>query len=237
MIYPVDPSFIVTQTFQDHENARVKNGWKYYNGGIDWACPEGTPILAPVTGRVTHAAPDSAGINSGYGLHVRIEETATGRLIILGHCSKVLVRSGESVDAGQQVALSGNTGNSTGPHLHFEVRTKGGAAVDPFPLIENPSIYTGKVVAKWGVNVRSGPGITFDKISNRVNGAQLDITKVVGNWAKLYGEKWVCISDGADTYIELTPTGKLPPAPPTPVQIELAEKVEKLWAAHPELWS
>lgn len=236
MKYPVDPSFTMTQTFAEHEARREKNGWQYYNGGIDWACPEGTPIVSPVNGRVTFAGPDSAGISKGYGLHVRIEEGAdTKRLIILAHLSKTLVHVGESVSEEQQVGLSGNTGNSTGPHLHFEVRTSGGQAIDPIPLIESPTQYTGLVVAQWGVNVRSGPGTGFAKVGSRVKGTKLDITKVVGNWAKLYGEKWVCVSDGSSTYVEITPTASAPV--PTPKELDTAEKVEKLWAAHPELWS
>ena len=71
----------------------------------------------------------TAGWVSGYGYAVYINH-ADGRQTRYGHLSKVLVKVGQTVTQGQKIALSGNTGRSTGPHLHFEIRI-GGSAVNP----------------------------------------------------------------------------------------------------------
>jgi murein DD-endopeptidase MepM/ murein hydrolase activator NlpD len=72
----------------------------------------------------------------GYGLYILI--TRDPQLSTLyGHLDWPLVQAGDVVAAGQAIALMGSTGNSTGPHLHFEVRIAG-VPVDPLPLLENP---------------------------------------------------------------------------------------------------
>jgi hypothetical protein len=98
--------------------------------GLDLAVPVGTPILAPVTGIVDIMADDP----SGYG-HWVIMTDANGTQYRFGHLSAYVAASGAPVSAGTVIALSGATGNATGPHLHFEVRPGGGAPVDPAPLI------------------------------------------------------------------------------------------------------
>ena len=92
--------------------------------GIDWATPIGTAVMASSGGTVTRA-----GWGSGYGYVVYIQH-ADGRETRYGHLSKVLVSVGQKVSQGQKIALSGNTGRSTGPHLHFEIRING-QAVNP----------------------------------------------------------------------------------------------------------
>lgn len=96
--------------------------------GIDWAVPKGTAVVASSGGTVT-----KAGWGSGYGYVVYIKHP-DGRETRYGHLSKVLVSSGQSVKQGQKIALSGNTGRSTGPHLHFEIRING-AAVNPLKYL------------------------------------------------------------------------------------------------------
>lgn len=83
--------------------------------GTDWAVPTGTAVMASNAGVVT-----KAGWGSGYGYVVYIRH-ADGRETRYAHLSKVLVSVGQSVSQGQKIALSGNTGRSTGPHLHFEI--------------------------------------------------------------------------------------------------------------------
>lgn len=87
--------------------------------GTDWAVPIGTAVMASNTGVVT-----KAGWGSGYGYVVYIRH-ADGRETRYAHLSKVLVSAGQSVTQGQKIALSGNTGRSTGPHLHFEILING----------------------------------------------------------------------------------------------------------------
>ena len=86
--------------------------------------PIGTAVMASSGGTVTRA-----GWGSGYGYVVYIQH-ADGRETRYGHLSKVLVSVGQKVSQGQKIALSGNTGRSTGPHLHFEIRING-QAVNP----------------------------------------------------------------------------------------------------------
>ena len=94
--------------------------------GTDWATPVGTAVVASCGGTVTRA-----GWASGYGYVVYIQHEG-GRETRYAHLSRVLVSVGEHVDQGERIALSGNTGRSTGPHLHFEIRINGSAvnAVD-----------------------------------------------------------------------------------------------------------
>ena len=96
--------------------------------GIDWATPIGTAIYASSGGTVT-----KAGWGSGYGYVIYIKHP-DGRETRYGHLSKVLVSPGQSVKQGQKIALSGNTGRSTGPHLHFEIRING-VAVNPLKYL------------------------------------------------------------------------------------------------------
>lgn len=99
-------------------------GASTYHKGVDWAVPTGTTVVASNGGTVAFA-----GWASGYGYAVYINHS-DGRQTRYGHLSKVLVKSGQTVEQGQVIAKSGNTGRSTGPHLHFEIRI-GGTAVDP----------------------------------------------------------------------------------------------------------
>ena len=88
--------------------------------GMDLAVPTGTPIRAALGGTVT-VSKYNAG---GYGYYVCIDH-GNGLVTLYGHCSQLLARVGQTVQAGDIIALSGSTGRSTGPHLHFEVRVNG----------------------------------------------------------------------------------------------------------------
>ena len=99
-------------------SAPVK-GASTYHKGIDWAVPTGTAVYASCGGTVA-----KAGWGSGYGYVVYINH-ADGRQTRYAHLSKVLVKAGESVKQNQKIALSGNTGRSSGPHLHFEILING----------------------------------------------------------------------------------------------------------------
>jgi len=107
---------------------RPTKGASSYHKGVDWAVPTGTPVYASCGGTVI-----KAGWGSGYGYCVYISHP-DGRVTRYGHLSKVLVSAGQSVSQGQRIALSGNTGVSTGPHLHFEILI-GGSQVNPLKYI------------------------------------------------------------------------------------------------------
>lgn len=103
--------------------APTKGASKYHKG-IDWAVPIGTAVSASCGGTVV-----KAGWGSGYGYCVYIKHP-DGKMTRYGHLSKVLVKAGQSVRQGEKIALSGNTGISSGPHLHFEILV-GGSQVNP----------------------------------------------------------------------------------------------------------
>ncbi len=105
-----------------------KKGASTYHKGVDWATPTGTPVYASCGGTVA-----KAGWGSGYGYVVYINH-ADGRQTRYGHLSKVLVSVGQSVKQGDRIALSGNTGVSTGPHLHFEILING-SQVNPLKYL------------------------------------------------------------------------------------------------------
>ena len=108
--------------------SRPTKGASTYHKGVDWATPVGTAVVASNGGVVTRA-----GWGQGYGYCVYIHH-ADGRDTRYGHLSKVLVKVGQTVSQGQKIALSGNTGVSTGPHLHFEILI-GGSQVDPLKYL------------------------------------------------------------------------------------------------------
>ncbi len=95
--------------------------------GIDYDAPVGTTVIAAASGSVIVA--DSFGWNGGYGKTILID-VGGGKTLRYGHLSSVQVSAGQHVAQGQVIALSGNSGRSTGPHLHFELRVNG-RAVDP----------------------------------------------------------------------------------------------------------
>ena len=90
------------------------------HSGMDIAVPTGTSVRAALPGTVT-VSKYNAG---GYGYYVMIDHGG-GLVTLYGHCSKLLATVGQTVLAGDVIALSGSTGRSTGPHLHFEVRVNG----------------------------------------------------------------------------------------------------------------
>jgi murein DD-endopeptidase MepM/ murein hydrolase activator NlpD len=100
----------------------------HFHSGVDLAAPLDTRIYAATAGRVTLGRE-----RGGYGLYIIVVHDP--RLSTLyGHLDLPLVQPGDLVAAGQPIALMGSTGNSTGPHLHFEVRIAG-VPVDPLPLL------------------------------------------------------------------------------------------------------
>ena len=105
------------------------SGEQKFHGGIDIGAAQGTPILASAEGIVTVAnGTDPWG--GGYGYYVMISH-GNGLETLYGHCSAICVTSGQAVQRGEVIAYVGSTGNSTGNHLHFEVRVNGGKT-DPF---------------------------------------------------------------------------------------------------------
>lgn len=109
--------------------------WGAMHNGVDIANDIGTPIRAASTGTVVDSGPAS-----GYGLWVRIDH-GRGIVTTYGHVHETRVAKGQKVESGQLVATLGNRGNSTGPHLHFQVDIAGDP-VDPVRFYGDPEALT-----------------------------------------------------------------------------------------------
>ena len=117
MQWPVPGRYVLSDTFRSRNNP-VHGRWEFHSG-IDIPAPTGTAIVAAERGVVL-----SAGWISGYGNTVIIDH-GNGISTLYAHNSQLTVRSSQTVERGELIARAGSTGNSTGPHLHFEVRING----------------------------------------------------------------------------------------------------------------
>lgn len=129
------------------EGATIGTGYKVagsmwssgYHTGVDFVVPTGTTIKAIAAGTVV-----SAGWGGAYGNQVVIQH-ADGQYSQYAHMSSLSVSAGQTVTEGQQIGLSGATGNVTGPHLHFEIRTTPnyGSDVDPVAYLRSHGVAVG----------------------------------------------------------------------------------------------
>lgn len=110
--------------------------WVHKHSGQDFAVNIGTAVLAVHSGTVV-----TAGWGGAYGNNIVIKH-GSGTYSQYGHLSKIKVRVGQRVGAGQRIGLSGNTGNSSGPHLHFEIRRTPvyGSEVSPLPFLRHHGV-------------------------------------------------------------------------------------------------
>jgi len=123
----------VTSTFGDFRSFRLRAGGHSgrWHEGIDIAAPHGTPVMASGDGFVTYA-----GYRSGYGNMIVVDH-GNGISTVYAHCSTVFVGEGSRVGRGTVIAAVGNTGRSTGPHLHYEIHVDG-QPVNPMNyIVEN----------------------------------------------------------------------------------------------------
>lgn len=123
-IWPVQGQISSGYGWRNHPITRVR----HFHAGLDIAAPRGTPVRAAAAGKVVQA-----GNMGAYGLAVVIDH-GMGYSSWYGHCSKLLVRVGDMVKAGQQIALVGSTGRATGPHLDFRIKI-GEYAINPLELL------------------------------------------------------------------------------------------------------
>jgi murein DD-endopeptidase MepM/ murein hydrolase activator NlpD len=143
--------------------------------GIDVAMPVGTPLKAVMDG-VVSAAQSGSGSRS-YGLYVIIEHSG-GKSTLYAHMSKIMVKVGDNVTKGQIIGLSGNTGYSTGPHLHFELRVNG--------VQTNPAAYVGLAYGPGGTKANTS---SMDEDGN-VTGASGSVVPnnfISASWAGVTG--------------------------------------------------
>ncbi|WP_409470477.1 M23 family metallopeptidase [Streptomyces sp. HC307] len=116
--------------------AQAGGMWQSTHSGQDFAVPTGTRVVAAHGGTVVKAGGNGAGDGPAYGNAVVIKH-GNGTFSQYAHLARVDVKVGQIVATGQRIALSGNTGNSSGPHLHFEIRTTAnyGTAINPVAFL------------------------------------------------------------------------------------------------------
>jgi len=250
LFYPVDEAkFVISQKFG--LNPQWYPTSKGHNG-IDWATPVGSNVYAMQDGVVEIS--EDRKEKSGYGRQIRIRHLEG--LSIYGHLSKRLVQVGETVKGGELIGLTGGatddpySGYSTGAHLHAEYRLNSGApqvpggyvynAIDILPLLvskktEEKMLYKLSVLIP-NLTVRRGPAKSFQAIRN----SGIDIFPV-------YEEKlttgepypFARISQTESEWVSLNPQYskkvEIVEIPDATVNFSDAEKLQKLWDAHPEL--
>ena len=210
LIKPFNGNYPVTQRFG--ETFTDPKGHK----GIDYALPLGTPVLAATDGIVERAGVD----NTGYGNMVLIRHLWNDGTVY-AHLRNWSVQVGQKVKAGEIIGYSGNTGNSTGPHLHFEYRTVCNdykSAIDPEIFMktssqnQNPepvgavSFGRVRVIADY-VAIRNSPGITGTVLTRAKKDDVLLSTDTIKpadglNWRLCYYPVYVAENDGSTDLIE-----------------------------------
>lgn len=191
---PFDGEFAVTQRYGEKITDPAGHT------GIDYALYLGTPVLAACSGKVSRVAY----LQSGYGTHVVIDHD-NGLQTVYGHLSSVCVKLGSPVSEGQPIGRSGNTGNSTGPHLHFEVRQEG-RPVDPELIFRQQSGQSGveeKTVSVPLLFVRSGPGIEYPIVDSLKQGSRVSgevIAETV--WLKIGAGRWIAVRYQGEDFCE-----------------------------------
>ena len=210
LIKPFNGNYPVTQRFG--ETFTDPKGHK----GIDYALPLGTPVLAAADGIVEKAGVD----NTGYGNMVLVRHLWNDGTVY-AHLRNWSVQVGQKVKAGEIIGYSGNTGNSTGAHLHFEYRTVCNdykSAIDPEIFMktssqnQNPepvgavSFGRVRVIADY-VAIRNSPGITGTVLTRAKKDDVLLSTDTIKpadglNWRLCYYPVYVAENDGSTDLIE-----------------------------------
>ncbi|GGK92043.1 M23 family metallopeptidase [Nocardia jinanensis] len=113
--------------------------WGTAHNGIDFAAGMGSPIRTVTDGVVIEAGPAT-----GFGLWVRVQQD-DGSVGVYGHMQDILVSVGQQVSAGDVIATVGSRGQSTGPHLHYEVHQPGVGPVDPAPYLAGRGLDLGNI--------------------------------------------------------------------------------------------
>jgi murein DD-endopeptidase MepM/ murein hydrolase activator NlpD len=200
--------------------------------GTDFAVMTGTPVLAAFDGVVTEAA----SMVGSYGMHVRLRHNQNDRTFqtLYGHFSRLDVKVGDVVKTGQQIGLSGNSGNSTGPHMHFGLSVDGvktdypGNELDPMlyvvdsitvppvdppvdPPVTPPTECTQLKVISFGLRLRTSPEVRSDNILGELNSTSPALTLPQPNEEVAVNglvfekvEAWIAKSNGAIQYVKLS---------------------------------
>jgi len=240
--WPVKNSFI-TQQFGERPEFYRPLGLPGHEG-IDFNAPEGTAVYAAADGVVSEVRldGDSDPIRKPYGNQVRIQHDG-GYMTTYAHLSQVITRQGQTVGAGQLIALSGHTGNSQGAHLHLTLKKQGatqaGQTKFPYDIID-PNSYLAPFAESQPeqpappasalqvqiaspdvgyLNMRSAPSASGALVTQSPDKAVLDVLEVAdvarGKIGKQGQWLWVRTSDGKEGYVAAWYV-RLPDSSPTP---------------------
>lgn len=160
------------------------------HGGIDIAASTGTPIAAAIGGTVT-----TASMSDGYGNLVVID-SGNGLETYYGHMSQIMAQAGQTVTKGQQIGLVGSTGNSTGPHLHFEMRQNDNK-IDPYPYLQGAQVSAGNTLASVlqnAYNLKHGIVTGMQSLGN----VNYDISAGAAQWTDLVLQALSMLGQPAD---------------------------------------
>lgn len=151
--------FVLTSPFG--ELSEVREGRPHT--GIDIAMPEGTTLRSIADG-IVYAIRDYGDKNIGKGVIIQAED---GNFYIYGHMSKITVEKDQHISAGDMIGMSGNTGHSTGPHLHFAIQRPDGSFIDPTPYAEKVDAMSGNTgVGEFYIGGKPPEGSFMDKMND-----------------------------------------------------------------------
>lgn len=165
------------------ELSPVRNGRIHH--GIDLAMPTGTELRSLVEGTVEKIV-DYGAKNIGKGVVIRGED---GNLYTYGHLEKILVEKGQHLHSADIIGLSGNSGHSTGPHLHFQIQKPDGTFLDPTPYAEKLDSMSGHIYGYIGTPAPDGSVLDWfnDFTGDLVRGEIELIMKPIGIFLKECG--------------------------------------------------
>lgn len=185
--------------------------------GLDTASSDGSSIYSIYDGVVKNNAYQK----DGAGYHVSIETEMDGkyfRLVYMHLKKKSTLKIGDKIKAGDLIGYQGNTGHSTGSHLHISVRVADNASfksyksADPYNYVmgkdnnntQNEHIYeTGRWKTLHKMNVRKGAGLNFEVVGSLDKDTTVEVLAVTSNgWGKIGQDKWFCLEDSNETYAQ-----------------------------------
>jgi murein DD-endopeptidase MepM/ murein hydrolase activator NlpD len=205
--YPLREQAPISQNFGENPDWYKRFGLPGHNG-LDLAVPAGTPVLAAAPGTVVKTGFEA----DGYGNYVKVAH-GSRYVSIYAHLSEIQVKNTLKVEPGRQIGLSGSTGFSTGPHLHFEVRLDN-TAIDPLPLLSSPPILKSKnegddggvtvaTVTAARLNIRAQPTLSAPVIGQLEQGKKITILeRSVTIWVKIGANAWVAHTFNNEPYLE-----------------------------------
>jgi murein DD-endopeptidase MepM/ murein hydrolase activator NlpD len=174
----------------------MRNDGKTYHGGIDLGGKIGDAIMAPISGKITRVLEAGKG-DGGFGNAVEIEDTVTGMKHMLAHMDKSMAKVGDTVKAGTQIGTLGNTGQSTGPHLHHEIKDRAGKRIDPTQFYTGVKDTQGRAIAGAGAGLGSTQTAGAPAAPGMPEGPIMAKSELKGQQREFYDKLYTTLLDQA----------------------------------------